>query len=540
MGRKRNTTPEPPKARTWPAAEVIMRPVAELVPYARNARTHSARQVEQLVASIQRFGWTNPVLVDEQGRVIAGHGRLLAADKLGAERVPVMVARGWSEEEKRAYTIADNQLAMNAGWDMEVLGEEVRGLELVDFPLDLLGFDKTTLKGMLESEDDKGLGDADRFTVVKDAAVTKRGDVWLLDQHRVLCGDSTLSDDVGALMRDDVADLVHADPPYGMGKEAEGVLNDNLRKAKLDRFQVEWVTLALRHAAKNCGLYVWGNAEDLWRLWYAGGLDKLDELMVRNEIVWAKGSGFGMASDEMHSYPPETERCLFLMRGHQFLGNQNKDDYWEGYEPLRKWMVEQREAAGWKVSDVNRVTGTKMAGHWFGQSQFQVINAENYEKLRVAAAGKAFAMPFADFRRHFEGLGTMDGASEHRGKLSEQLRVSRTYFDNSHDTMTDVWHFSRVVGEERYGHATPKPVAMLARAVVSSCPEDGLVFEPFLGTGSTLIAAHLMKRRCIGMELEPRYVDVVLRRWAEKTGKEATLEATGATFSAVAHERGNQ
>ena len=371
-----------------------------------------------------------------------------------------------------------------------------------------------------------------------------------------MCGDSTDWQQVRRALgvkRDGpeelLADLVHADPPYGMGKEADGVLNDNLRAERLDNFQHVWIGSAMMCAKDNAGLYIWGNAPDLWRLWWRV-LEPLPiDLTVRNEIVWAKGSGFGMSSAGAHSYPPETERCLFIMRGQQFLGNQNKDEYWEGYEPLRLWMVEQRDKAEWGNAAVNEITRTHMAGHWFGRSQFAVINRENYDKLRQAAfvqgdvtgsqqdwrARMGFAL---DYDQVLERFGSVkDGGNANRRELSAEMREGRTFFDNTHDIMTDVWRFGRVVGDERFGHATPKPVAMIARAVLSSCPPDGLVLEPFLGTGTTLMAAELTGRRCAGLELEPAYVDIVVRRWQEKTGKAATLEANSATFEAIAHRR---
>lgn len=525
-------------APAWPAAEVEMRPTNSVTPYARNPRSHSPAQVAQLAASIREWGWTIPLLIDENGQLIAGHGRLQAAQQLGIEQVPCMTARGWTDAQKRAYVIADNQLTLNGSWDHERLRIEVGEL-LLDggVGIDLLGFDKSTLDSLIDKPaKPAGLDNADAFTSVQQVAITRPGELWLLDRHRVLCGDSTNPEFVSELLNRELADLIHADPPYGMGKEADGVANDNLYEAKLDAFQVSWITEALKHARKNCGLFVWGNAPDLWRTWYVGGLSSLDDLTLRNEIVWAKGSAFGVNSDEMHQFPPETERCLFVMRGPQFLGNQNKDDYWEGYEPLRQWMLEQRNLMGWNTASVNRITGTTMAGHWFGKSQFAVITAEHYEKLRTAAMGGAFVPTFEELCRQFGSV--QRGGKGYRSDLAAEMRSSRSYFDNAHEPMTDVWQFPRVNGAERYGHATPKPVAMIARAVVSACPEDGLVFEPFLGTGSTLIAAHLFNRRCFGMELEPLYVDVVVRRWQEKTGRAATLASTGATFDETAHARG--
>lgn len=184
----------------WPADRVERRPVAGLVPSARNARTHSAEQIAQIAASIREFGWTIPALVDEQGTIIAGHGRILAAQSLGISEVPVMVATGWSEAQRRAYVIADNQLALNAGWDESVLAQEVAWLQDQHFSTELLGFDAGYLDELLAEEGaGEGLTDPDAAPSTPVEPATRPGDLWLLGPHRVLCGDSTSQGDVARL-----------------------------------------------------------------------------------------------------------------------------------------------------------------------------------------------------------------------------------------------------------------------------------------------------------------------------------------------------
>lgn len=526
----------------WPADKIERRPIAELVPYARNSNKHPPDQVEAIAEAIRFFGWTVPALIDEDGLLLAGHGRVLAAEKIGLQEVPVVVASGWSEAKKRAYVIADNQLARRSELDADLLRLEIEELARLDFDLDILGFEQGAFDDWLNPPDGSAeataaeLEEADKtIGQVEAVVVSEQGDLWLLGEHRVLCGDSTNRADLAELMGDNLADLVHADPPYGMGKEADGVANDNQYGDKLDAFQLDWLAAAFTHARDNCGLYIWGNAPDLWRLWWRGGLAEFDQLLVRNEIVWSKGSGFGMASEGQHSYSPSTERCLFVMRGPQFIGNQNKEDYWQGYEPLRLWMIEQRDAEGWSNKHVNEITSSHMAGHWFSQSQFHPISRHQYEKLAAAAERGGFALSYDDLVARFSEVKA--GGNAHRREISAALREDRTYFDNAHEAMTDVWTFGRVVGGERFGHATPKPVKMIARAIKTSTPDGGLVLEPFLGTGSTLIAAEILERRCFGLELEPAYVDIIVRRWQRQTGKAATLASSGATFEAVAHER---
>ena len=174
----------------WPADAVERRPIASLVPYARNARTHSDEQVAQLMASIRQWGWTVPVLVDEAGGIIAGHGRVLAAARLGIAEVPVMIARGWSEAQKQAYVIADNKLALNAGWDEKLLRIEVADLEALGFNIPLLAFSERELKA-LSFAPTEGLTDPDTPTGPVPNPITRRGELWRLDRHRLLCGDAT-------------------------------------------------------------------------------------------------------------------------------------------------------------------------------------------------------------------------------------------------------------------------------------------------------------------------------------------------------------
>ena len=212
-------------------------PISELKPYANNARTHGDKQIAQLVGSIQEFGFTNPILIDEGKSIIAGHGRLEAATLAGLDDVPCVILSGLSDEQKKALVIADNQLALNAGWDLDMLKAEVMDLGENDFDLDLLGFDAGFLDGLLAGcEDEDGLTDEDECPEAPEEPITKMGDVWLCGKHRVMCGDSTSIDDVKKLMDGEKADLVFTDPPYGMKKENEGVLNDNLNYDDLLEF----------------------------------------------------------------------------------------------------------------------------------------------------------------------------------------------------------------------------------------------------------------------------------------------------------------
>src|SRR5262245_25257963 len=202
-------------AQPWPADAVERRPVGSLVPYVRNARTHSPEQVAQIAASIREWGWTVPVLVDEQSNIIAGHCRVLAAQRLGLVDVPVMVARGWSDAQKQAYVIADNKLALNAGWNEDLLRIELGELKGLGADLGLTGFGELELDGLFARVSD-GNADPDEAPEPPVNPISRSGDLWICGEHRVLCGDATVSGDVGRLLGGALADMCFTDPPYGV------------------------------------------------------------------------------------------------------------------------------------------------------------------------------------------------------------------------------------------------------------------------------------------------------------------------------------
>jgi DNA modification methylase len=356
--------------------------------------------------------------------------------------------------------------------------------------------------------------------------VSQRGEVFELGPHRLMCGDSTSADDVHSLIGDDLpASLLHADPPYGMNKENEGVENDNLHESKLDSFLMDFWKAWRPKLANNSSAYIWGTAEDLWRLWYVGGLKDSERMTMRNEIVWKKdpsGLGDGQNNGIMRSYGIITERCLFFMIGEQGFNN-NADNYWEGWEPIRSYLENEMKRIGWKTSDLNRITGTNMAAHWVTKSQWGLITEPHYKKIQAAAREHdAFKREHDELKREHDEL-----KREH-DELKRDFYATRAFFDNTHENMTDVWEYPRVKGEDRHGHATPKPVDMIARAIKSACPKGGTVLEPFAGSGSTLIAAAMTGRICRTMEISPRYCDVIRRRWT-KFAKENNVEpGTGA------------
>lgn len=497
-------------------------PIGSVHPNPENPRVVRDEQFRKLKKSLQEFpemleARTLVVVSDGDGYVVlGGNQRLKALKELGVKTVPVFIADQWPVEKRREFVIKDN--VSFGDWNFDELvkwGAE----SLTDWGMELpkdFGIEKTA-----------GLTDADDIPETPKVPVTQPGDVWILGEHRIMCGDSRDQSQLDKLMAGRTAQLIHADPPYGMGKEKDGVANDNLYKEKLDAFQMAWWRPARAYTDANGSAYIWGNAPDLWRLWYVGGLCSTEKMELRNEIVWDKVAIPGMASPDLTQYPEASERCLFIQIGTQFLGNINMEDFPDAWEPLRSSLANEAARAGVKPPDIKRICGCQMYGHWFTRSQFTLIPQKHYAKLVEAYPGY-FTTPWNELKAEWDRV-----KGRGRDVINGKLDGSRSYFDNAHDVMTDVWRFPRVTGEDRQGHATPKPVAMLERIAMSSCPDDGLVLDPFCGTGPMVIACEILGRKCYTMELLPQWVDVAVIRWQAFTGKEAVLEETGQTFAQV-------
>jgi DNA modification methylase len=495
--------------------------IADLKPDPRNARKRTDRSASLIRESLERFGAARSIVIDEDGRILAGNGTVEGAKAAGIEKLRIIETAGdeivavrrtgLTEEQKIGLALADNRTSDLSEWDALMLQQLSEEQDLAPW----FGADELAeLLPDVEQLDAEEQGDADAVPEPPAEPVTKPGDVWILGKHRVMCGDSTVVTDVERLMARECAALLHADPPYGMGKASDGVANDNLYNDDLDAFQMGWWATFRPFLLGNASAYVWGNAPELWRLWYKAGLGSSEKLELRNQIVWNKKTNRGMASADLTQYPVASEHCLFFQLGNQLIGNINAADYWEGWEPLRTYLEQEMKSIGWKIADLNRATGTVMGGHWVTRSQWALPTAEQYGKIQAAAAGKAFRREYDQIRREYDQI----------------RRETRSYFDNAHDVMRDVWEFSRVTGEERHGHATPKPVAMMERVMLSSLPKGGLCVEPFGGSGSTLMGAERTGRVCYAMELNPAYCDVIVKRWRDFTSKTATLEATGEPF----------
>ena len=267
-----------------PADKVEKRTVSSLIPFAKNSRTHSDEQVAQITASIKEWGWTVPVLIDTDSNIIAGHGRLMAARKLGMEEVPVMVADGWTESQKRAYVIADNKLALNAGWDNELLSLELNDLKYIGFDIELTGFSLDELADLTPIEIEEGLTDEDAVPEIPEEPITKLGDIWILGNHRLMCGDSTSIDAVEKLMNGTYPDLIHTDPPYGMN----AVSKSSVLK---ERYKTDIIGDDTPDVAKDAFNLIYGLYPKANQIWW--GANYYCSALPDSEcwLVWDKNNG---------------------------------------------------------------------------------------------------------------------------------------------------------------------------------------------------------------------------------------------------------
>jgi len=401
-----------------------MTPVDRLVPYAGNARTHSDAQISQIAASITEFGFTNPILTGGDNVIIAGHGRLLAAQKLGIGDVPVIVLDHLSEAQRRALVIADNKLAENAGWDEELLRTELATLDEMDFDLDLMGFSDEELEVLLGDPEGTALGEAEGEDDVPEPPedpTSRLGDLWLLGKHRLFCGDATVATDVARVLDGIKPLLMVTDPPYGVQYDPAWRNQVGAAKTKrtgkvLNDDRADWrEAWALFPGDVS---YVWHGA--LHATTVAESLEAAG-FNVRSQIIWAKDR-------------------LVLSRG---------DYHWQ-HEPC--WYAVKK-------------TGK---GHWAGDRK-----------------------------------------------------------------QTTLWRIASKDQDAETVHGTQKPVECMRRPILNNSSPGQAIYEPFMGSGTTLIAAETTGRVCLGIELNPTYVDVAVERWQQFTGQAAVLDGDGRSFDDV-------
>ena len=490
-------------------------PVDDLKPYDKNARKHGDFDVDAIAESIKKFGFNDPIGVwGKDNLIVEGHGRLLASKKLGMKKVPIIHLDHLSDEQRRAYALAHNKTAENSEWDMEMLAEELESLNDAGLDLDMssFGFDKAP-------EVEKTVDDIeeDEPPEPPETPVSTRGTIWVLGENRLMCGDSTNAEDVAKLMDGAKADMVFTDPPYGMKKEGEGVLNDNLNFDDLLDFNRQWIPLTFGALKDNGSWYCWGIDEPLMDIYsnILKPMQKENKITFRNLITWDKGHGQGQLSEDFRMYPIADEKCLFVMCGVQGFNN-NADNYFEKWEPIRLYF--EREIKALNLSDQKIAVGLGKDGravnHWYSKSQFEFINKASFDKLR--AFGRKIKADFLN--REYDEL------KREYDELKREYYKTRAYFDNTHDNQNNVWHFDIAGKDEREhtgGHATPKPIALCSRAIKSSSREGEIVLDVFGGSGSTLIACEQLNRKCYMMEMSPKYVDVIVKRWETLTGKKA-------------------
>jgi DNA modification methylase len=432
--------------------KVIVRSLSHLKPNPRNARMHSRRQIRQIADSIQAFGFNNPVLVDEDGLLIAGHGRVEAAKLLGMGEVPTVCLALMSEEQKRPYVIADNRLAEKAGWDKEILAVEFETLFEMAPELDLTvtGFELAEIDLIIGDKAVAGEPDVlDEFSPpqAKALVVTRPGDLWQLGDHRVLCADATQEDSYICLLQGHQAQMVFADPPYnvpirghvsglGHAQHAEfPMASGEMSDAAYTAFLTTSLEKIETHSSSGAIAFVCMDWRHLYELLAAGRATKLT---LKNVCVWVKTNA-GMGT--------------FYRSQHELI-------------------------AVFKVGDGPHINSFEL-----GQYGRRRTNVWTYPGFNSFGAGRDATLAM---------------------------------------------------------HPTVKPVALIADAIKDCSKRNGLILDPFLGSGTTILAAEVTGRRAAGLELDPRYVDCAVRRWQRATGKFALLGATDESFEAIAAARAGE
>lgn len=358
----------------------------DLTPYENNSRTHSDKQIAKLAESIKAFGFAGAIYTRD-GIIAKGHGcyeamKLLndqgeliypAPGKDGGAKpftrgeAPVIDVSGWNDGQFKAFVIADNKLALESGWDDEILKFELESLHGLNFDVELTGFSFEDAKKISPKLVNFGLTKDDDIPPEPDLPTVQNGEVWRCGEHLVMCGDSTNPEDVQNLLQIErlnggKADMLHADPPYGLGKEADGVMNDNLYNDKLDEFQMSWWNVWREYLAENGSAYIWGYPADLFRLWWQR-LSTSEELMFKNDIVWNKRVIAGKKSELLTKYPIASEHCLFFVRGFQHFGNINTEDFFEGWEPVRAYLEGEAKEVELTPKKLEELTGVGMYSH---------------------------------------------------------------------------------------------------------------------------------------------------------------------------------
>jgi DNA modification methylase len=429
--------------------EIALISVRKLHPNKRNSRTHSKKQIRQIANSIRRFGWTYPILTDENRVILAGHGRYYAALELGLREVPIIPVSGLSDAEKQALALADNKIAANAGWDRQLLAQELGELAKLlpkyDLDLEITGFETAEIDSLLGELVDPELDPADEVPSPKETVISKIGDLWELGPHRLLCGDAQSATDVRRLVGNTLAAMVITDPPYNLpirkiqgrgrikhGDFAQG--SGEMSSAELARFLRVALALAAEHSIKGSIHFVFMDWRHMSELLAAGSAVYSE---LKNLIAWVK------TTPAQGSLYRSQHELVFVF----------------------------------KNGDAAHINNVQLGRHGRNRS-----NVWTYPGVNTFRAGRL-----------------------------DDLAM----------------------------HPTVKPVALVADAMRDCSRRGDIVLDPFMGSGTTIMAAERVGRRAYGLEIDPLYVDVAVRRWQAYTRRDAVLRGTGETFDEAASVRSN-
>lgn len=461
------------------------RPAASIKPAKGNSRDHSPTQIDAIAASIKAHGWTKPIIVDEKGEILAGHGAHQAALQLGMAEVPVIARLGLTAAQKRAYRIADNKIAEQSTWNTAILTGELKDLAEMGFDLTLTGFNQTEIDLLLQPP--AGPLTEPPPEQAKPKPISRLGDVWTMGDHRLMCGDSTKAATYKALMQGRQAQCVFTDPPYGVSYDKsvghEMIQNDDKRRGQLKAMLVGAFGQAMKHTREDAGWYIWhasSTRDDFAQAMRDVGLMELQML------IWEKASGVMGWSDYRWSHEP----CFYAAR--------------QGVKPA--FHGDRTNTTIWHL----QFGGTPGQPTSIGNGV--IVAAPDGQELYITGAA-----PKAKKLRHL-----------HVEEGKPLLIQGRTDSD-------DVWQVSRG-GNDGDWRPTMKPVELARRALMNSTREGEIVLDMFSGGASTIMAAEQTKRVGYAIELDPQYVDAGVIRWQKLTGKEAT-DAEGKTFKAVTKAR---
>jgi DNA modification methylase len=431
--------------------QIVQRKIEDLIPYVKNSRTHSEEQIAQIAASIKEFGWTNPVLIDGDNGIIAGHGRVMAARKLKFKEVPTIELKDLTETQKKAYIIADNRLALNAGWDNEMLMLELKELSESDFSLDLLGFDKDELHALLNPEQlNEGLTHEDDVPDLPKKPISKLGDIWVCGPHKVMCGSSLEIDAWDTLMDGERADVCWTDPPYNVAYESKlagKIKNDDMNNDEFKQFLLDAYISMFSVMKEGAPIYV-AHADT-------------EGLNFRDSFIKA---GFKLSG------------CLIWRKNSLVLG---RSDYQWMHEPI---------LYGWKPGSKHR---------WYGGRKLTTI----------VEHGESGPIQKLEDGRWAVKVG--DSVLIVSGDAQVEESPASIFFHEKPKRSSE--------------HPTMKPVGLIEKMLKSSARPGDIVIDAFGGSGSTLIAADRLGMSARLMELDAKFVDVIVKRWEDFTGRKAKL-----------------